>query len=141
MFNEKVQAELTHTALLITRLWIGLVMFFAHGWPKLANWSVRRETFADPLGVGSATSLALTVFAEVFCALLIVVGFGTRLAAIPLTFAMVVAAFVVHGADPWQKKEFALLFAFVYFMLILTGPGKYSLDHFIAKRWKAKRQP
>lgn len=140
MFNERVQAELTSVGLLIMRIWIGAVMFFAHGWPKLAKWGELSQTFADPMGVGSAASLAMTIAAEVFCSILIVLGLGTRLAAIPLAFAMIVAAFIVHGDDPWQKQEFALLFGFVYLMLILTGPGKYSLDHFIAKWWKARQE-
>jgi putative oxidoreductase len=41
---------------------------------------------------------------------------------------MVVAAFVIHADDPWGKKEFALLFAAGFLTLVLTGPGKFSLD-------------
>ena len=47
---------------------------------------------------------------------------------------MVVAAFVQHFGDPWGKKEFALLYAIPFAMLIITGGGKYGLDRFLEKK-------
>ena len=41
---------------------------------------------------------------------------------------MLVAAFIVHGEDPFQKKEFALLYAVPFLMLIFTGAGAFSVD-------------
>ena len=67
-------------------------------------------------------------FAEVFCAALVVIGLTTRLAAIPLVIMMLVAAGVVHWDDPFGKKEFAVLFLVPFLTLLLTGPGRYSLD-------------
>lgn len=103
-------------------------MLFAHGWGKLTKFGELSGKFADPIGLGSAPSLALAVFAEVFCAIAIMLGLFTRAAAIPLLITMLVAAFVVHDADPFQKKEFALLYAAPFLMLILTGAGSFSVD-------------
>ncbi|MEM6278106.1 MAG: DoxX family protein [Verrucomicrobiota bacterium] len=114
--------------LLILRLFTGGCMLLAHGWGKLAKFGELSGKFPDPIGIGSAPSLALAVFAEVFCAIAIMIGLFTRAAAIPLLITMLVAAFVVHGADPFQKKEFALLYAAPFLMLILTGAGAYSVD-------------
>ena len=116
------------------RVWIGSTMAIAHGWPKLSTFSERLNTFPDPLGVGSPISLVMAVFAEVICAVLIILGLGTRLAAIPLLIAMLVAAFIVHSGDPWAKKEFALLFAVPFLMLIFTGGGRFSLDRMLFKK-------
>jgi putative oxidoreductase len=41
---------------------------------------------------------------------------------------MGVAAFIVHGADPLGEKELALFYFLSFFMIMLTGPGAYSLD-------------
>ncbi len=90
--------------------------------------------FADPLGIGITTSLALTVFAEVLCALLIIVGFATRLSAIPLLITMIVAALVVHANDGFGKQELGLMYAAIYLVLTLTGAGKFSVDNLIQKR-------
>lgn len=125
---------LTSSGLLVLRLGVGAMMLLLHGWGKLAMYGDLAGRFPDPLGLGSQASLALAVLAEVGCALLVVIGLGTRLAAIPLLITMIVAAFIVHGDDPWSKKELALLYAAPMVTLILAGPGRWSLDEVIARR-------
>lgn len=120
--------KLSSIGLLIIRVFTGGCMLFAHGWGKMIKFGELSDKFPDPIGVGSAPSLALAVFAEVFCAIAIVLGLFTRAAAIPLLITMLVAAFIVHGADPFQKKEFALLYAAPFLMLIFTGAGAFSID-------------
>ena len=114
--------------LLVLRLGLGLMMAFGHGWGKLMGFAERSASFSDPLGVGSVLSMGLTVFAEFFCALAVALGLFTRAAVIPLVITMMVAAFVIHGADPWGKKEFAMLYLVPLLTILLAGPGKYSLD-------------
>lgn len=116
------------TGLLLLRVGTGALLL-SHGIPKLLNFSERAGVFADPLGVGSELSLALAIFAEVFCSLAVILGFMTRFAAFPVVFTMLVITLIVHGDDPWSKKEFALLFAVPFLTLLLTGPGRFSLDH------------
>ena len=109
-----------------------------HGLPKLLAFAEKSETFSDPLGVGAATSLTLAVFAELFCSVLVILGLLTRIAAGPLTFTMLVAAFVVHAGDPFGKRELALVYATIFAALLFTGPGRLSLDHVI-DRARARR--
>lgn len=120
--------------LLVLRVGVGAFMLFAHGWGKLAGFGELAGKFPDPIGVGSTVSLVLAIFAEVLCALLVIVGLGTRFAAVPLLVTMLVAAFVVHADDPWSKQEFALLYAIPFLTLVFTGGGRYALDSLI--RWK-----
>ena len=117
--------------LLLLRVSVGGMMLCAHGWGKLTNFAAKHATFPDPLGIGSSLSMALATAAEAFCALAIVVGLATRWAALPLMITMLVAALIVHGADPWAKKEFALLYFFPFAALFLAGPGRYSLDGYL----------
>lgn len=127
-------------AILVLRLSFGFIMLAAHGWGKLTNFSERSETFADPLGVGTEFSLALAVFAEVFCAFFVVIGLLTRPSLIPLIITMLVIVFIHHAADPFKTKELAVIFMIVYAALFITGPGKFSLDHLIGKRLEAAKQ-
>jgi putative oxidoreductase len=41
---------------------------------------------------------------------------------------MLVAAFIVHLDDPFKRKELALLYLVGFLIVLLMGPGKYSLD-------------
>ncbi|MEW6411230.1 MAG: DoxX family protein [Candidatus Zixiibacteriota bacterium] len=118
----------TDIGLLVLRIGVSAFMLFAHGADKLVNFSKYAAQFPDPLGLGSTVTLILAVFAEFFCSLAIGFGFLTRLAAIPPAITMLVAAFIIHSADPWAKQEFALLYFIVYLTILVAGPGYYSID-------------
>lgn len=115
-------------SLFILRLTSGAMMLIAHGWPKLMAYQTLATKFPDPLGVGSAMSLGLAIFAEVVCAALLAVGLFTRLASIPLIITMAVAAFHIHAADPWAKKELAVMYLACYIVAFFSGSGKCSLQ-------------
>lgn len=122
--------------LLIVRIAVAAFML-THGYPKLMKLLAGGEIqFADPFGLGMYFSLVLAVFAEFFCSILVGLGIGTRLAAIPLIITMSVAAFIAHSSDPFGKKELALLYLVVFVFLLFTGSGKFSVDYFISKKLK-----
>tara|TARA_R110002072_G_scaffold303069_1_gene492550 strand:- start:21848 stop:22288 length:441 start_codon:yes stop_codon:yes gene_type:complete len=123
----KNKETLVSTGLLLLRVAFGCFML-VHGWQKLSGFSEMADKFPDPIGMGSSLSLVMAIAAEVGCSLLLIAGFGTRFAAIPLAFTMIVASFVVHGSDPWQKKELAACYLAVYATLVLTGAGRFSVD-------------
>lgn len=124
-----------HIANLVLRLAGGGFML-THGIPKLQKVLAGDMGFADPFGIGSGPSLILTVFAEFVCAILLMLGIGTRFVAIPLLITMLVAAFMIHGADPFGKKELALLYGAIYLALAFMGGGKFSLDNVLFNRKK-----
>jgi putative oxidoreductase len=117
-------------ALLVLRLWIGLSMAWLHGWGKLQNLLSGTSKFPDVFGIGSMPTLALAVLAEFFCALLLVVGLWTRLAALFLVVTMAVAFFIAHGAKLSGQGNGELAFVYLggYLVLLLAGAGKFSVD-------------
>lgn len=134
--------------LLILRVGIGGYML-THGWGKLQMLTAGNfEMMGDPVGLGPQVSLVLITLAEFLCAILVILGLGTRFAAVPLICGMAVAAFVAHGGDPWTSgsaarlfmsgeaeswasKEPALMYLFVFLSLIFTGAGRFSIDGWI----------
>lgn len=122
-----------NVGLLILRVSTGLIMLFAHGWGKLIGFSDKAAVFADPIGLGPTVSLALAVFAEVFCAVAVVIGLKTRWAVVPLIITMVVAVGIVHANDPWAVKELGIMYLISFLVLFFTGPGKYSVDGVMGK--------
>ena len=118
-------------SLLILRIAGGALML-THGISKIAPlFGTDPIQFPDPIGLGATTSLALTVFAEVFCAALLILGLATRFAAIPLLITMLVAVFVVHIADPFANQELPLLYASIYLVILIAGAGKFSIDNMV----------
>jgi len=133
-YKTNLNLRSTDVALLIFRIGISALML-THGYGKLMQlFSGEEIAFADPIGIGATASLALAVFSEFICSILIILGLGTRLAAIPLIITMVVAVFIVHLPDGLARQELPLLYLFGYILLLLTGGGKYSLDHYFLKK-------
>jgi len=115
------------SALSLLRIVFSLLMM-THGWSKLERILDGNLNFGDPLGLGSTLSLYLVTFAELVAPVFIIVGFQTRIMALITSFAMAVAAFIAHGADPFAKKEMALLYLVGFLSVALMGAGRYSID-------------
>ncbi len=103
-------------------------MLLTHGIPKFQKLISGNFEFGDPIGIGPAPSLFLAVIGEFLCPILIIIGYKTRWAAVPPAIVMLVAATVVHAADPFNVKEKALLFLVIFLAVIFLGPGRYSID-------------
>lgn len=134
LFQTRTREEYLDIVVLFLRISIATLMI-RHGLPKLSKLLAGGEIqFANPIGLGPALSLILVIFSEIICSILIGIGFGTRLASIPLIITMLVAAFITHGADPFGKKETAILFLLFYITFLIVGSRKYSIDYMLTKK-------
>ncbi|MEJ2879873.1 DoxX family protein [Pedobacter sp. GR22-6] len=133
LFNTNFNNNSVHFMLLLLRVAFAVFMI-THGYGKLVMiTSGGPIQFGDPIGIGTAVSLYLTVFAEFFCSILLLLGLATRFALIPLIITMIVAVFIVHAADDFGTKEMGLHYLIVYLFLLVAGPGRYSVDSLIGK--------
>src|SRR5439155_8725932 len=106
------------------RVSIPLMLMFGHGLGKITGFSQILPMFNPPIPfLGAKFSLVFAIFAEFFCSFLVAIGLYTRFAAIPPAIVLLTAAGIVHRLDPWGKKEFALLYAIPFLVIMLTGPG------------------
>ena len=134
MENQFTVNRATDIALLVARTGVAILML-THGVPKLMNLiSGVPVQFPSVMGMSAELSQVLAVFAEVFCSLLLLAGFATRLATIPPAITMGVAAFVFHANDPFAKQELALIYLLLYAILFIAGSGRFSVDYVLQRR-------
>ncbi|KIO78238.1 DoxX family protein [Pedobacter lusitanus] len=134
LFNTNYNHRGLDFVLLILRIGIAGLMLF-HGTGKLEMLLAGGEIkFMNFMGLGDTASLILAVFAEVVCSVLVLLGIAVRLAVLPLMITMVVAIFLVHGADGLKEKELAIHYLLTYIVLLFAGGGRFSVDSIISRR-------
>jgi putative oxidoreductase len=134
LFGARVHDARTDAGLLVLRLFAGLALAFLHGVGKVPP----RPRFVDRVaGMGfPAPELFawLAAFAEFGGGLLLAVGLLTRPAALLLVGHFTVVVLLAHAGDPIQNRELPLFFGVTALALLLTGPGRYSVDGMIDRR-------
>jgi len=122
-----------NVASLALRLVFGLLICIDHGLDKILHFSKLEYTFADPFHIGHRWTLVLVIFSEVFCALMLVLGLFTRIAALVLFIEMAVAAAIIHKGASLAVHEAALTYAAAFFAVLMVGPGRISVDGMMGK--------
>ena len=119
---------MNNIALLLLRIVFAGSMLYGHGLSKFYRLIEGDLSFANPIGIGEAPTLVLAVFSEFLAPLFILVGYKTKIFSFFPAATMFVAAFIVHLSDPFARKEKAILFLIGFVVIMMMGPGKYSID-------------
>jgi len=114
-------------------------VFWQSGQTKVEGWHVSdnavylfREEYKLPF-LDPWLAAHLAAFAEHFFPMLLVIGLASRFAALALFgMTMVIEIFVYPDAWPTHGTWIAC-----FLVVIARGPGRFSLDHWIARRFGA----
>jgi putative oxidoreductase len=133
---KNLMSRFTPYAPLLLRLIIGFT-FVMHGIPKVQSPSFF-ASYVATLGFPVPTFLAIVVtFLEALGGLLLMVGFGTRWIAlfeiIEMTITTLVVklpayGFIAPGSAPGTGAELDLLLLVGALVILILGPGEFSLD-------------
>jgi len=130
--------------LFIIRVLIGVLMAI-YGYQKLIDFNAQSVSDfwakdVNFLGLGGKVSLGLTIFAELFCSILLILGLATRLALIPLIICMGFIFVTMNKFEIMQKGDngpsmnLVFYYMMTYVALLFTGPGRWSADYLIGKK-------
>lgn len=127
-----------HVGLLFLRIFAGLAMAISHGWNKIPP-SEKFIAGVANLGFPAPEFFAWAAgLSEFVGGIFIAIGLFTRPSAFLLTITMFVAAFMRHGDEAFGAQEKALLYAVLAILLLIQGPGKYSIDWLIDRKLHSK---
>jgi len=116
-------------AVLFIRLAFGFHLLY-YAVPPLWNGTVvEGAEWLGSLGVPFPVLMSwLYILTEFLGGIMLIVGFQTRLVAIPLIITFLVAYFLVHGGDPYEDSFQALQMLAVSCYFLFHGSGKLSID-------------
>ncbi|HET7539420.1 MAG TPA: DoxX family protein [Polyangiaceae bacterium] len=122
---------------LVARITLG-VLFVSTGWGKVHDLG-KVTAFFSELGIPfPGIQAPMVSFIELFGGALLLIGLGTRLAALPLMASMAVAILTAQRENVHGLPDLFGLVEWTYFALLLwlafAGPGKVSLDRVLFGR-------
>lgn len=130
--------------LLITRVLTGAV-FIGHGGQKLFGWwgggGIEGTGVAfEKVGLTPGEPLALLAGSgEFFGGILLILGLLTRLGAFAIATSMVIAIVSMHLPGPFlDGYEYPLTLLGISLFLLLAGPGRFSFDAAIRRRFDGR---
>ena len=135
----KIFSSLQDLSLLIVRF-ILAYGFYGPAMKKLSNIQNVVVWFRDGLHLPFPfLNALLAVTTEVSGVILIFIGLMTRFISIPMMVVMVVAITTVHWSNGFHASnngfEIPLYYMIMLFLLLTTGPGKFSLDETLFKKY------
>lgn len=80
----------------------------------------------------------LAIFCEFCCSLFLIAGLIVRIIVVPMIISMAVAFFDIHDAM-FPEGELSLIYLIMFTVLLITGPGRYSLDCLIFNRFQKEK--
>lgn len=120
--------------ILFLRVFFG-VLFLIHGLDKMMNFDQLSQTYPSVLGFGSYMTLMVSIFCEFCCSFFLIAGLIVRITVIPMIISMAIAFFDIHDAI-LPEGELSLIYLCLFLLLYITGPGRYSIDYLIDKRFQ-----
>ena len=121
------------TCILIFRVIVSLQLMTVHGITKIGIGARVAESLPNPFNSSESFYELFFITSSLVFPLFIIVGFYTRLAAIPILIVTLCGYFIVDWKDPLLMADISFMYSLSFFLIACCGPGKYSFDNFLRK--------
>ncbi|QRY57085.1 DoxX family protein [Sphingobacterium siyangense] len=119
-------------AILIFRVLFAWELLTVHGLKKIQkDPQAEPEHIPNPLQLPEKLNAAVAQFADTIVPFFIALGLFGRLALLPTIGVTAVGYFVVHRHDSREVRDIPFMYTLCLLLLLLIGPGTYSIDHYI----------
>ena len=133
LVSPTISYVLFNTTMLLFRIAVSAEMILVHGFKKLGVGNAQAEQVPNPLHLPEAFNYWFAVSANIFFPLLVLLGVFTRLATLPTLAATLTGYFILHWNDAAIIKDTPFIYTICFLLILLFGPGKYSVDNYIYK--------
>ncbi|EKT58135.1 DoxX family protein [Providencia burhodogranariea] len=129
--------NLESSVILVARILMP-ILFIVAGYGKLGDGYAGTQQYMQSMGVPGFL-LPLTILLELGGGIAVIFGFLTRTVAIFTAGFSIITALIFH--TDFNVGQNSLMFmkdisiAGGFLLLAVTGPGKFSLDHLLNKKW------
>lgn len=135
----KALSSFQDLSLLLVRLTLAYG-FYGPALKKINNFDYIVTWFGDKLHLPFPyLNAVLATTTEALIVILMVLGFKARFIAVPGMVVMLVAIFLVHWNGGFSAANNGFEIPLYYFLMLsviaTTGPGKFSLDETVLKKW------
>jgi putative oxidoreductase len=131
LFHTDLGNAYNNWAMLFFRILLSVELFRVHGMKKFRSNGGTAEHVPNPLGLPEQLNGLVATVSDTVVPMLVILGLVTRLAILPTIGVTAVGYFVVHKNDPLEVRDVPYIYTICFLLLLLTGPGTYSLDNYI----------
>lgn len=127
-------ANYFHWCMLLFRVAVSLELMIVHGLKKIGVGVGMAEVVPNPLHLPETINQYFAAGANLVAPVLVILGLFTRLAILPILAVTLTGYFVLHLHSPLLVKDVPFMYSIVFLVILVLGPGKYSIDYFINKK-------
>jgi putative oxidoreductase len=117
--------------MLLFRVTASVQLKVVHGLKKIGFGTGIIESVPNPFKLPNDINYGFAVASNIIFPLFIILGWYTRLAAIPVLVVTFSGYFVVHWNDSLLESDIPFMYSITFLLIALLNPGKYSLDSYL----------
>jgi putative oxidoreductase len=126
-------ANYFHLTMFLFRVIVSLELIIVHGLKKVGIGVSEAELIPNPLHLPQHLNEYFAIGVNLIAPVFIIMGLLTRLAIIPVLAVILTDFFVLPWNDALLVNDVPFIYSAIFLLILILGPGKYSIDYFINK--------